>query len=284
MGIARHGSGVKSAVHALLSQVHPVFMLPPLAASLFGGLLADRFTLPIAGVHLAAVFFGLYTAHVKDGYVDFYGRNEDDDHPLSERGCRLALAGATVGFFLSALALVVLVDVWAGLVTLPGWLIGYHHAPQLDMHPVTASVGYPTGIAFALLGGFYVQTTGLAPVVVALAVVFLVVLTGIKVIDDSTDVDYDRSIDKRTVAVVLGRTRARRLAYGLMFLGMVAVLVMAIAMSSIPPSAAVAAIAFGVVATLSRNAEAELATMLLIRGSYVFLALLLAAVWFRPLA
>lgn len=284
MGLARHGSGVDSAVRALASQIHPVFMLPPLAASLFGGLLAERFALSLAGVHLAAVFFGLYTAHVKDGYVDFYGRGEDDDHPLSERGCRLALAGASVGFFAVTIALAFLVDVWAALLTLPGWLIGFHHAPQLDMNPVTASVGYPTGIAFALLGGFYVQTTGLAPVIVALAIIFLVVLTGIKVIDDSTDVDYDRSIDKRTVAVVLGRTRARQLAYGLMFLGMLAVLAMAIALSSIPPSAAVAAVAFGVVAMLSRNAEAELATMLLIRGSYVFLALLLAAVWFRPLA
>jgi len=284
MAIARHGSGVAAAVRALASQIHPVFMLPPLAASLFGGLLADQFSLPLAGVHLAAVFFGLYTAHVKDGYVDFYGRGEDDDHPLSERGCRLALAGASVGFFACTLGLFALVDVWAALITLPGWLIGYHHAPRLDMHPVTASVGYPTGIAFALLGGFYVQTAGLAPVVVALAVVFLVVLSGIKVIDDSTDVEYDRSIDKRTVAVVLGRTRARQLAYGLMFLGMVAVLGMAVMMSSIPPTAALAALAFGLVAVLSRNADAELATMLLIRGSYVFLALLLAAVWFRPLA
>jgi 4-hydroxybenzoate polyprenyltransferase len=254
-----------------------------MASSLFGGLLAERFVLPLAAVHLAAVFFGLYTAHVKDGYVDFYGRGEDEDHPLTERGCRLALAGASVGFFACTVALFVLVDVWAALLTLPGWLIGYHHAPQLDVNPVTASVGYPTGIAFALLGGFYVQTTGLAPVVVALAVVFLVVLSGIKVIDDSTDVDCDRSIDKRTVAVVLGRTRARQLAYGLMFLGMAAVLAMAGAMRSIPPSAALAAVAFGVVATFSRNADAELATMLLIRGSYVFLALLLAAVWFRPL-
>jgi 1,4-dihydroxy-2-naphthoate octaprenyltransferase len=258
-------------------------MVPPLAASLFGGLLADRFSLPLAGVHLLAVFFGLYTAHLKDGYVDFYGRDEDDDHPLSERGCRLALAGASVGFFLATIYLVVLVDVWAGLITLPGWLIGYHHAPQLDMHPVTASVGYPTGIAFALPGGFYVQTTGVAPVVVALAVVFLVVLSGIKVIDDATDVDYDRSIDKRTVAVALGPGRARRVAYALMFSGMLMVLVLAIVASTIPPSGAVAALAFGLVAVLARNADAELATMLLIRGSYVFLALLLAAVWFRPL-
>jgi len=32
------------------------------------------------------------------------------------------------------------------------------------------------------------------------------------------------------------------------------------------------------------RAEPRLATMLLIRGSYLFLAVLVAAVWFRPLA
>ena len=41
-------------------------------------------------------------------------------------------------------------------------------------------------------------------------------------------------------------------------------------------------IAFGGVALLARNADAELATMLLIRGSYLFLAVLLAALLVRP--
>jgi len=39
----------------------------------------------------------------------------------------------------------------------------------------------------------------------------------------------------------------------------------------------------GAVALFARRAGPELATMLLIRGSYLFLAVLVAAVWFRPL-
>jgi len=58
-------------------------MLPPLAASLFGDC-SPISSPPLAGVHLAAVFFGLYTAHVKDGYVDFYGRGGTTT-TLSER-------------------------------------------------------------------------------------------------------------------------------------------------------------------------------------------------------
>ena len=103
MALATHGDGPVAALRAFASQIHPVFMLPPLSASLFGGLLAAStagvpFDRIVAAVHVLAAFFALYTAHVKDGYVDFYGREEDDDHPLTARGCRVALAGASVAF------------------------------------------------------------------------------------------------------------------------------------------------------------------------------------------
>src|SRR6056297_2405673 len=105
MAIARHGSGVGAGLRALGSQIHPLFMLPPLASSLFGAILAGDVSVPLAVLHLAAVFSGLYTAHVKDGYVDFYRRGEDDDHPLTATGCRVALAAAT-GTFAIALVLI----------------------------------------------------------------------------------------------------------------------------------------------------------------------------------
>jgi 4-hydroxybenzoate polyprenyltransferase len=284
MSIATEEQGPVAALRALASQIHPVFMLPPVAASLFGGLFGPGFSLRLAAVHAFAVFCALYTAHVKDGYVDFYARSEDDAHPLTAGGCRVALALSTVGFFTATVALGLLVNLTAALLTLPGWLIGYHHAPQLDTNPVTATAGYPTGIAVALLGGYYVQSRAFGSTILALAGVFLVVLSGIKVIDDATDHDYDRSIQKRTVAVVLGPTRARRVAYGLMATGMAGVTVAALVLPGVPPSAVLAAVAFAIVAVIAHSAGPALATKLLIRGSYVFLAVLTAATWLRPLA
>jgi len=282
MTLVRDGSGPVPTLRALASQVHPVFMLPPIAASWFGATLSGSFSVGLGVTHAVAVFAGLYTAHLKDGYVDFHLRGEDDDHPLTARGCRVAMAGATAVFFGATVALGALVGPVAALVTLPGWVIGSLHAPQLDTNPVTATTGYPLGIAFALVGGHYVQARGFAPVVLAFAGVFLVVLSGIKVIDDAGDYEYDRSIEKRTVAVALGRVRARRTAYGLMALGLVAVLALS-ALSVFPPGTAVAAIVFAAVATLARRTAPERATKLLIRGSYLFLAVLVATVWFRPL-
>jgi 1,4-dihydroxy-2-naphthoate octaprenyltransferase len=281
-GIARHGDDPRSVLRAFTSQIHPVFMLPPLAASAFGAVLANRVDPSLLGLHLLAAFAALYTAHVKDGYVDFHLRGEDDDHPMTARGCRMALLGATAVFFACALALGVLVGPLATLLTLPGWVVGYLHAPQLDLHPVGATAGYPSGIAFALLGGHYVQAEALPTTVLAFAAVFLVVLSGIKTIDDAKDYDYDRSIDKRTVAVVLGPTRARTVAFGLMAAGMGAVVLLGL-VGVFPPSSVLAVVAFAVVAAFAARAGPALATKLLIRGSYLFLAGLVVAVWFRPL-
>jgi 1,4-dihydroxy-2-naphthoate octaprenyltransferase len=167
-------------------------------------------------------------------------------------------------------------------VTLPCWLIGFHHAPQLDTNPLTATTGYPAGIAVAVVGGSYVQSGAIGAVTVAFALVFLLVLSGVKVIDDAQDYDYDRSIDKRTVAVTVGPPRARRIAYGLMGLGLLLVLGL-VAVAVFPPTSVVAVVAFAAVALATRRAEPELATMLLVRGAYVFLAVLVGAVWFEPL-
>ncbi|WP_424013338.1 lycopene cyclase domain-containing protein [Halorubrum xinjiangense] len=283
MAIARHERGFRADLRALLSQVHPVFMLPPLAASWFGAAVAGEFALSAGAIHMTAIFFAVYTAHVKDGYVDFHRRGEDDDHPMTVRGCRLSLLAAGVGFAACTLALGLLVGPGAALVTLPTWFVGYLHAPQLDTNPLTTTLGYPTGIALALLGGFYVQTAAVSATIVGFALVFLVTLAGVKIIDDEQDYAYDRSIDKRTVSVLLGRQRARTLAFSLLMAGLVGVLWGTVA-GLFPPSAPAAALAFGSVALVASRAGPTIATMLLIRGAYVFLALLLVAVWFRPLS
>jgi 1,4-dihydroxy-2-naphthoate octaprenyltransferase len=283
MALARHGSGPTAEVGALASQIHPVFMLPPVASSLFGAALAGDFVVGLALLHATSAFFALYTAHVKDGYVDFHHRGEDDDHPLTARGCRLAMAGSTVAFGLCMAAIWLLVGPIAAAITLPGWVIGYLHAPQFDMNPVTATAGYPSGIALALVGGFYVQAGAVTAEVAAFAVVFLTILSGIKVIDDAQDYEYDRSIDKRTVAVVLGQGTARRFAFGLMVAGLLGVVGLAVS-AVFPPGSVAAAVAFGTVALAAARAGPEVATMLLIRGSYVFLAALVTVVWLEPFA
>ncbi|WP_436900325.1 UbiA family prenyltransferase [Halovenus halobia] len=283
MAFARHESGVRAELAALLSQVHPVFMLPPLAASWFGAVIAGDVAMAVGAVHMAAMFFAVYTAHVKDGYIDFYGRGEDDDHPLTEWGCRTALLGAGLGFAACTLALGIFVGPAAAAITIPTWFIGYLHAPQLDTNPVTTTLGYPTGIALSILGGYLVQTGTLSAEVIGFAAVFLVTLAGVKIIDDEQDYDYDRSIDKRTVSVLLGPSPARSLAVGLLSLGLLGVLWGTLG-GLFPPAAPVAALAFGSIVIVARRARPTIATMLLIRGAYVFLAFLLVAVWFRPLS
>lgn len=257
-------------------------MLPPAAASLFGAVIASEFAPLVAATHALAIGLAAYTAHVKNGYVDFYGRGEDDDHPLTRRGCRYALVGAGIGFAAATGALWLLVGAGAALLTLPTWAIGYLHAPQLDTNPVTTTLGYPAGVALAIVGGTYAQAAAVPPRALGFGLVFLATLAGVKIIDDEQDYEYDRSIDKHSVSVALGPVRTRRLAYGLLVVGILAVPVGA-TIGPFPASAVVASVAFGAVAAVAAQARAETATMLLVRGAYVFLAYLVAAVWFEPL-
>jgi 1,4-dihydroxy-2-naphthoate octaprenyltransferase len=283
MSIARHGVGPVTNVRALASQIHPVFMLPAVAASAVGAVLAREVSFALAALHASIVFCELYTAHVKDGYVDFYIRDEDDDHPLTARGCQLALTGASFLVFVGLGMLAVVVGFRAALLTLPGWLIAYFHAPQLDMNPVMATAGYPLGIAFTLVSGYYVQAESISPTPLAVATVLFVILSGIKIVDDAKDYDYDRSIDKQTVAVVLGRNRARQSAFALMATSLVIVTGLALLTPVLPIGSIGAVIVFAIIASLTRRMNSKQSTMILIRGSYVFLALLLAAIWFHPL-
>jgi len=283
MAIARHGSGPTALASAYASQVHPVFMLPPVATALFGAALAGPFDSRVALVAAGAAFFAVYTAHLKDGYVDFHRRGEDDDHPLTVLGCRLGLAVATTGFLACLAVLGWLTGPPVVALAAPMWAIGYLHAPQFDTNPVTTTLGYPVGIGLCLLTGYVAQTGALATRPLALAAVLVTVLAGVKIIDDAQDYDYDRSIGKRTVAVVLGPTNSRSLAIGLLAAGLFAVVPLTIT-GVMPSSAPAASLVFGAVAAVAVRRDPSTATMLLVRGAYLFLAVLLVAVFFEPLA
>ena len=194
----------------------------------------------------------------------------------------MALFGAGLVFATAMAGLWSTAGFAAVALTAPTWALGYFHAPQLDTGPVTATGGYPVGIGLALLGASVAQGAQLDATVLGLAGVLVVVLLGIKVIDDAQDLAYDRSIDKRTVAVVLGPVRARWLAHVLLAAGTGLLIVLA-ATGVFPTGSVLAAFAFGAVAAISRRSGPRVATMLLVRGAYVLLALLLVALWYRPL-
>lgn len=281
MPVARHDRGLRATASAVASQIHPVFMLPPVAAAGFGAILAGSFSIRLGLLHTGAIFAAVYTAHVRDGYVDFYVRGEDRDIPLTPFGSRACLWLMSLGFALCTVALWVTVDIWAALLTIPGWVIGFSHAPYLDMTTIGETFGYPGGIALAIVGGYYVQIGSIGMDALALAAILFLLLAGVKIVDDEQDLATDRSIGKPSVAVVVGRRRARRLAGGLIGLSMLGTVGVA-GNGLFPASAAVAPIAFVPVASLALRAPASTATALLIRGCYVFLAALIAAVWFHP--
>jgi lycopene cyclase domain-containing protein len=271
-------------------------MLPPVAASLAGATVpfapgADASVTggltafdPWAGAfHAGAIFAAVYTAHVKDGYVDFHRRSEDEDHPLTVPGCRLGLGVAAVLFLACLGGLWIQGGPIVVALTAPTWALGFFHAPQLDTNPIGATLGYPGGIALAVLGGAAAQTGTVGELPLVVASILLVVLTGVKIVDDCQDLAYDRSIGKRTVAVLVGLDRARQVAHAL-FLGGGILVCWSTLGGPFPPSAVIAPLVFGAVVVRTRREEPKRATELLVRGTYLLLALFLTAIWLRPLA
>ncbi len=267
----------------VVSQIHPVFMLPPLAASWFGAFFARDVSITVGVLHMFAMFFAVYTAHLKDGYVDYYVRGEDSSHPLSASACRVLLVGASGGFILMTGILSVVVNISIVLWTVPTWIIAYLHAPYLDTNPLGATSGYPVGIGLSIIGGYYVQAEVVSMAIIGYAIVLVFVLMGVKIIDDEQDFVWDRSFGKRTISVVLGKGSGREIAAGLFLISGIVVLWGAVS-GAFPRGSPIASCVFGALAVIALRKPAPVATMLLIRSVYVFFAVLLGILLFEPFA
>ncbi len=193
----------------LRAGVKPTFMLPAVARALAGSAVAPDVSFLLAVAHGAAVGAALYTAHVVDEYVDAHVRGEHDP-ALSATTAKSSAVASTLVFAVLATVLWVAGARTAVAATLPLWILAVLHAPALDKHPVTVTADYPVGVALAFVGGYLTQTDSLTLGVVAVAVVLVVSLSGLKISIDRLDQAFDRSIDKHTLPVLLGdRTSAR---------------------------------------------------------------------------
>lgn len=239
--VARAGGreGVTGLLRALAGQVKPTFMLPAVGMSAFGGLLAPTATLPALALHAAGVGLALYVAHLVDEYVDAHVRGEEPP-TLSRRVLAITVILASACLLVVGLALVSAAGPLPALSLLPLWLLALLHATVLDRNTVAVTVDYPVGIALALLGGYVAQAGTVHPAAVALAVVFLALLAGVKVAVDRLDYEFDRRIGKRTVPVVLGDRRGG-VAAAIVLVGAGALVVAFAAVGVLPRATAVAA-------------------------------------------
>ena len=276
MRIATAGPGVAAALRALATQVKPRFMAPALAASAYGALLAGVVDPAAGGLHLAATFLALHTAHVKDGLVDTYRRGEDASLPLTDAGARAAVAGGTVGTVAVAVALGATAGALAGLLVLPPLVLGLLHAPWLDRHPVGTSADYAVAVAVVVLGGFAAQAGTLTATAVGLSLVLVPAVAAGAVLLDVADLRGDRRLGKETVAVRYGAATARLVALGLV--GLAAALVVELVVAGlVPPVGVVAAVPFVLGALGTRAPDPARGLALMMAGTALAMTLLLVA-------
>ncbi|MEY7852215.1 UbiA family prenyltransferase [Natrarchaeobius sp. A-rgal3] len=259
----------------LLAHVQPVFLLPAGAIAVFGAVLADYVSVGTAIAHCFAVCLAVYVAHLRDGYVDYYVRNEDDQNRLTPTEIHVAIVLSTAAFG-GCLAYLWLVSGTLSVVlSTPILALGLLHAPYLDTNPVTTTVSYPLGIALAMAGGYATQTGTLTTVVIVLAGVFFVHLAGIGILLDRLDYHDDRRRGKRTVPVVVGDERAEVAAWMFVLAGS-GLLLLSSVVEIVPQSSQYAALIpiSAVAIRASRRIDRTHAVVLSIGTMYLFAAVL----------
>ncbi|WP_262177487.1 UbiA family prenyltransferase [Haloarcula laminariae] len=256
----------------LAAHVRPVFMLPVVAISVCGALLAPSVDGWLLAGHAVAAGAALFVAHLRDGLVDGHVRGEE--RPLlSAATYRRATAAATVVVLLLAASLAVTANALASGSIVVLLCLALLHAPYLDRHPVSVTVDYPVGIATALAGGFATQTGTLPVETVAAAVSVASLLAGIKVGIDRLDAAFDRTIGKRTVPVIAGARGAQRVAIGSFAVTALAVLG-SVGAGVFPPLAVVAAVAAAGCAATTLSLPPGTAVRVQMALSYVFVSAL----------
>lgn len=268
-------------VGGLWDHVQPIFFVPGIAVSLVGAVLTPDPSIATAIVHATAVALAVYVAHLTDGYVDYYVRGEDEQNRLSSVEIRVATLVTVIAFGFCVLVLWVSTGPLAALATAPLVALGYLHAPHLDTNPITTTVDYPAGIALATVGGYTAQTGTVSAVVGTIALVLVVLLSGIGILLDTVDYEHDATVSKRTVPVVLGPERALSVSKWLVVASSGIVLCVSV-LAVVPPIAAVVGLlpAATVVAWNRGGWPVDVAVNRLIATTYVFMAVFVLTLLF----
>lgn len=212
-----------------LLETRPPFMLAAVLVSVLGGAMAPHVDLGKISLFATAIFFTLYVAHLRDTYFDFFIRGEyklgyrsragDAGGVLTKEELALGI-GFGVGIFLVLTAYLVWISSLLLLpIMLTAFILALVYVPYLDRTPIVSTI-WPLGILCAILGGFVVQAGGLSMEVLILGSIIWLLLVGGKQIDDLPDLDVDVKLKKRTLAVILGFKRAKRLGYLLILAGL----------------------------------------------------------------
>lgn len=200
------------------SQVHPVFMVAAIGAAVVGGLYSPVSNIPNLLVFCIGVFAALYFAHVKDSYVDYFERHEDDFSFLTKRQSHRAMALSSL-VVLACVLYFYSVGYWLVIpIIFAGFLLAFIHTP-IDLNPLGATAGYPTGLALAALGGYYVQAGIIHTKMIYFAIAVWLVLNGVKIVDDIKDYDWDKKFGKIAAPVFFGKALAKKVAAGLVIAG-----------------------------------------------------------------
>lgn len=221
--------GARRAAFGLLLEVRALPMAAALLFTLLGLAWAQGRLVPVhpAFPWLAgSVFFGLYTAHLMDTYIDGVKRGDptpasfpllfrDSSGLLAPRAYPVAVAASAGACALLAVPAVAAGGAVVGLPIAVGLALALTYAPLLDRSLAGVSFAYPAGALAAFTAGYGLHAGAVDLRWALLGVPVVVALVGTKVRSDIIDIEEDRKIHKRTVPALLGERAGLGVGYAL---------------------------------------------------------------------
>lgn len=269
------------AAKALALEVRPLPTVAAMTAAVTGMAMGGS----VAGWPAYALLVAtvLFASHLKDAWVDWYVRGEDQRFPwgrwpqtgelLSERGLFAAMA-ATLALFAGLLVLHWLRGAPPAFfaVALVGAALALSYAPVLDRLPLGSAASYPLGVGLAVVAGGLLSAGRLVPETLLYAAPLVVALAGAKVVEDLIDAGHDAELGKRTVPVALGKARAKDAGYAAVALGL-------LPLALLHPVVGVAVLTALGIAVASARLDVDRGIYPLVAGIYVVMATVLVLAW-----
>jgi len=213
-----------------LIEIRPLPMIAALTGGLIGFAFAHEFSLNLLFPFLFSIFLALFSAHLKDTYVDYYvykedviyrfGRFDSSYGLLSKNNLVNGILFSTVVFSLLTIYLTSFRNFYL-IFGILGLLLSLTYSDKLSKNPVGACIGYPLGVSLALIGGYYLQTSMLNPIVITFSLILLLFLSSGKIIEDMIDMKHDKFFNKNTIPVLLGFKKNKIFGYMLAYLSLI---------------------------------------------------------------
>lgn len=262
-------------------------MIAALTAGLTGFAFAHAFNIILLLPFLLSIFLALFSAHLKDTYIDYYVEKEDVTYRFGRFDSSYGLLSKKnlVNGILFSMLIFSLLTIYLTIFRffylifgIIGMLLALTYSEKLSKNSVGACIGYPLGVSLVLVGGYYLQTSAFNPIVIIFSMILLLFLSSGKIIEDMIDMKHDKLFNKNTIPVLLGTKKNKMFGYALAYLSLIMVAIFS--MLFLTPLNLIGILISFIIILYSSRLKVEKGIYIFVAGIYVVMLSTLMLLYF----